>query len=251
MAELVDALASGASDRKVVEVQVLSSAPFNIFTMTTKEQRVITRTVDLIKNKFGSESSGHDYWHMYRVWVLSKHIAKEEKGVDMFTLELAALLHDIADWKFNDNENAGSYAARKWLEGLGVNEEIIVKVEDIINNVSFKGANVETKLKTIEGKIVHDADKLDAIGAIGIGRTFAYGGSKGRIMYDPDIVPVIHDSFETYKNNNSPSINHFYEKLLLLKKRMYTKTGKSIAKNRHKFMEQFLKEFFSEWNGET
>jgi uncharacterized protein len=187
---------------------------------------------------------------MYRVWKLAKHIASKEKGVDMFTLELAALLHDIADWKFHD-EKAGPQEAKIWLESLGVNSEIIKHVEEIIRNVSFKGANVKTKLKTIEGQIVSDADKLDAIGAIGIGRAFAYGGATGRLMHDPNRPVVQHDTFEAYKNSNSPTINHFYEKLLLLKDRMYTKTGKELAEHRHAFMKQFLKEFLNEWDGKV
>jgi len=168
----------------------------------------------------------------------------------MFSLELAALLHDIADHKFNDgDEEVGPRAARQWLEGLNVDNAVIEHVEDIIRNVSFKGANVETKLNTIEGKIIHDADKLDAIGAIGIGRTFAYGGMKGRPMYDPDIEAELHDTFEAYKKSNGPTLNHFYEKLLLLKDRMFTETGKEIARQRHDYMEGFLKEFLEEWEG--
>lgn len=214
------------------------------------EMEIIEQTRAFLEEKFNDESSGHDYWHMYRVWQLAKLIAESEKGVDMFTLELAALLHDIADWKFHDgDEEAGPRAAREWLESLNVDNTIIEHVEDIIRNISFKGANVETKLKTIEGQIVHDADKLDSIGAIGIGRTFAYGGSKGRPMHNPNTVPVQHETFEAYKNSNSPTINHFYEKLLLLKDRMFTKTGKGLAQHRHKVMEEFLEEFLAEWEG--
>lgn len=216
--------------------------------MTNSE--IVEKTRAHLEVKFNTESSGHDYWHMYRVWQLAKQIAKSEKDVDMFTLELTALLHDVADWKFHDgDEEAGPRAARKWLESLNVDNAVIEHVEDVIRNVSFKGANVETKLTTIEGRIVHDADKLDAIGAIGIGRTFAYGGAKGRPMHDPNISAIQHDSFEAYKNSNSPTINHFYEKLLLLKDRMFTKTGKQLAQHRHKVMEEFLEEFLSEWDG--
>jgi len=216
--------------------------------MTNAE--IIEQTRDFVEKKFTSEGSGHDYWHMYRVWQLAKHIAASEHNVDMFTLELAALLHDIADWKFHDgDEEAGPRAAREWLEQLDVDNTVIEHIEDIIRNVSFKGANVETNLKTIEGKIVHDADKLDAIGAMGIARTFAYGGSKGRPIYDPNISPKQHDTFEAYKKNDAPTINHFYEKLLLLKDRMYTKTGKQLAQHRHTMMEAFLEEFFAEWEG--
>lgn len=216
------------------------------------QDEIILKTQKFIEEKFRDESSGHDYWHMYRVWKLAKHIAKKEANVDMFTLELAALLHDIADYKFHDgDEEVGPRAAREWLESLQVDNSVIEHIENIIRNVSFKGANVETKLDTIEGKIVHDADKLDAIGAIGIGRTFAYGGKKGRLMYDPDVRPEMHDSFEAYKNSNGPTLNHFYEKLLLLKDRMFTQTGKEIAQHRHEYMEKFIKEFLAEWEGEV
>jgi uncharacterized protein len=211
---------------------------------------IILKTKDFIEERFKGEGSGHDYWHMFRVWQLAKRIAGHEENVDMFTLELAALLHDVADYKFHrGDEEAGPRAAREWLEGLGVDNNVIEHIEDIIRNVSFKGANVESKLATIEGQIVHDADKLDAIGAIGIARTFAYGGMKGRAMYDPEVKPELHDSFEAYKKNAGPTINHFYEKLILLKDRMFTKTGKEMAQHRHEYMEQFLEEFYSEWDG--
>lgn len=214
------------------------------------QNEIIAKTKQFLEEKFNTESSGHDYWHMYRVWQLAKHIASKEEGVDLFTLELAALLHDIADWKFHDgDEEAGPRAARDWLESMNVNDAVIVHIEDIIRNVSFKGANVETKLKTIEGQIVHDADKLDAIGAIGIGRTFAYGGAKGRPMHEPNRPAEQHDAFDAYKKSNSPTINHFYEKLLLLKDRMFTKTGRELARHRHDVMEQFLNEFLDEWEG--
>lgn len=212
--------------------------------------KIIAKTQEFLKEKFAAESSGHDYWHMYRTWQLAKRLAAAEPTADMLTVELAALLHDIADWKFTDgDEEAGPKAAREWLEGLGVDNSVIVHIEGIIRNVSFKGAKVASELATIEGKIVHDADKLDAIGAIGIGRTFAYGGAMGRPMHDPERPAEQHASFEAYKNSNSPTINHFYEKLLLLKDRMFTKTGKELAQHRHKVMEQFLREFFAEWDG--
>jgi uncharacterized protein len=213
------------------------------------KDEIIRKTHDFIKEKFSGEGTGHDYWHMYRVWQLAKHIAKTEKDVNTFDLELAALLHDIADWKFHDNEDAGPKAAREWLASIGTPEQTTTHIEDIIRNVSFKGAHVATKLTTIEGKIVHDADKLDALGAIGIARTFAYGGSKGREIYDPQIKPVQHESFEAYKNSTSPTLNHFYEKLLLLKDRMFTETGRQMAAHRHAVMEEYLQEFYAEWDG--
>jgi len=213
-------------------------------------EETILKTRDFVEEKFRNEGSGHDWWHMYRVWKLAKHIAAREKGADMFIVELGALLHDIADWKFHDGDmEAGPKAARLWLKGLGIPEEVILKVEDIVRNVSFKGANVKQDMATIEGKIVSDADKLDAVGAIGIARTFAYGGAHDTPIYDPDIKPVLHQSFDEYKNSTSHTINHFYEKLLLLKDKLYTDTARDIADHRHRFMEQYLDEFYKEWDG--
>ena len=215
-------------------------------------EETILKTRDFVEEKFRNEGSGHDWWHMYRVWKLAKHIAAREKGADMFIVELGALLHDIADWKFHDGDmEAGPKAARLWLKGLGIPEEVILKVEDIVRNVSFKGANVKQDMATIEGKIVSDADKLDAVGAIGIARTFAYGGAHDTPIYDPDIKPVLHQSFDEYKNSTSHTINHFYEKLLLLKDRMNTETGRQLAAARHRFIEEFLARFYAEWNGES
>jgi uncharacterized protein len=163
-------------------------------------------------------------------------------------------LHDIADWKFHDgDEEAGPRAAREWLEGLEVDNDVIEHIEDIIRNVSFKGANVETKLKTIEGQIVHDADKLDAIGAIGIARAFATGARFNEVFHDPNAPVPVYGSAQEYIAAKGKAgrtvINHFYEKLLLLKGRMLTKTGKEMAQHRHEVMEQFLKEFLEEWEG--
>ncbi len=215
------------------------------------KENIINQTAEHIKTKLAGEGSGHDWWHIYRVWKNAVHISQHEK-VDLFVVELAALLHDIADWKFhNGDDNIGPKMAREWLESLSVEEGFIAHVCDIIKNISFKGANVENKINTIEGLVVQDADRLDAIGAIGIARTFAYGGSKGREMYNPDIKPAIHNSFEEYKNNQSNTVNHFYEKLLLLKDKMNTKTAKDIAKKRHLMMENFLKEFYEEWEGKS
>lgn len=215
----------------------------------TKKQ-IVEKTRQHIEAKFNTESTGHDWWHMYRVWKLSKQIVKSEPKADGFIVELGALLHDIADWKFNDgNLEAGPKAAREWLESIGVKNEDITKIEDIIRNVSFKGAKVKHNMESIEGQIVSDADKLDAIGAIGIARTFAYGGSHGTPIYDPNIKPTEHETFKDYKNSKSHSINHFYEKLLLLKDRLYTDSAKKIAIYRHKFMKEYLDEFYKEWEG--
>ncbi len=215
--------------------------------MTDRE--TIQKTADFIKARFSTESTGHDWWHMYRVWQLAKHINEAEKG-NRLVVELGALLHDIADWKFHDDEEEGPRQARKWLESIGVDNSVIEQIEDIIRNVSFKGANVKNKLDTLEGRIIYDADKLDAIGAIGIARAFAYGGANNRAMFEPDRKAVKHKTFEAYKNDKTGTINHFYDKLLLLKGRMYTKTGRQLAEHRHQIMEDFLKEFHSEWKGE-
>ena len=215
-----------------------------------KNAEAIEKTAEFVKQKFSGEATGHDWWHMYRVWQLSRHLAETEPAADRLTVELGALLHDIADWKFHDGDmEAGPKAARQWLESIKVDETVIGHVEDIIRNVSYKGAGVPSSMKTIEGKIIHDADKLDAIGAVGIARTFAYGGANDREIYNPDISPKEHATFEQYKSDKGPTINHFYEKLLLLKDRMYTTEGKRLAEHRHEMMESFLDEFYAEWEG--
>lgn len=212
--------------------------------------QIIEKTRAFVEETFRGEGTGHDWWHMYRVWKLSKHIASKEKDVDLFVVELGALLHDIADWKFNDGDmEAGPRAAREWLSQLDVDNETIEKIEYIVRNVSFKGAGVKQEMESKEGQIVSDADKLDAMGAIGISRVFAYGGANNRHIHDPSVKPVQHDSFEAYKSGTNSSINHFYEKLLLLKDRMYTRTAHDIALTRHKFMKSYLEEFYEEWEG--
>lgn len=212
-------------------------------------KETIERIKIYIEKEFKGETTGHDYWHMIRVWQMSKKIAKKEGG-NLFIVELGALLHDIDDWKFNKGSiKAGSEKAAVLLKKYGVDNEIINQVCHIIDNISFKGALVKNKMKSIEGKIVQDADKLDAIGAIGVARVFAYGASKNREIYNPGVKPILHKSFASYKNSNGTSINHFYEKLLLLKDRMNTKTAKIIAEQRHEFIKNYLKEFFAEWKG--
>jgi uncharacterized protein len=214
-----------------------------------KEEAVLKKTEEYIRNKFSGEGSGHDWWHIYRVRNIAVRIAEGENS-NLFVVQLAALLHDIADWKFNDGDfNAGPELAREWLEKLQVGEEIISQVCEIIKGVSFKGAGVTAKMTTTEGMIVQDADRLDAIGAIGIARTFAYGGHRGQEIYNPDVRPEWHDSFEEYKNCTGSTINHFYEKLLLLKDLMTTETARKIAMERHRYMEQFLDRFYKEWDG--
>jgi uncharacterized protein len=171
--------------------------------------------------------------------------------VDIFVVELGALLHDIADSKFHGgDEEIGPRKAREFLGSLKVDADVIKHVENIITNISFKGGNYTQKFKSPELDVIQDADRLDAIGAVGIGRTFNYGGYKNREMYNPEIKPDLHMTKEEYKKSNAPTINHFYEKLLLLKDRMNTKSGKTMAEHRHKFMELFLDEFYKEWNCE-
>ncbi len=168
------------------------------------------------------------------------------EGGNRFIIEMAALLHDLDDWKLSpQNDSSGT---DKWLKELHLPSTTIGQIHEIISQVSFKGAGVKTKALSLEAQIVQDADRMDAIGAIGIARTFAYGGNKGRLIYDPEIKPEMHQSFEAYKKTTAPTINHFYEKLLLLKDRLNTTTAKEIAKSRHAFMESFLKQFFAEWN---
>jgi uncharacterized protein len=221
----------------------------NLHHVKMNKEQIINQTANYIKSKLTGESSGHDWWHVYRVWKNAIRIGRDE-NVDLFVVELAALLHDIADWKFNDgNDDVGPQLSKEWLEKLAVDESVISHVCQIIKDASFKGSGVATKIKSIEGMVVQDADRLDAIGAIGIARTFAYGGAKGREMYNPNIGPNKHESAEQYKNNQSSSINHFYEKLLLLKELMNTATAKKIAEKRHKIVEDYLEQFFQEWEG--
>jgi len=210
---------------------------------------LILKTRDFVENQLAGDGSGHDWWHIFRVWNTARTLADAE-GAHRPTVELSALLHDIADWKFHDgDEEAGPRKARQWLTGIGADPALVDAVGEIISTLSYKGAGVETPMQTLEGKVVQDADRLDAIGAMGIARAFAYGGHKNRLIYHPDEPPVLHQSFEDYKNNRGHTINHFYEKLLLLKNRMNTPTGKSLAEERHRFMEIYLQQFFREWNG--
>ena len=198
-----------------------------------RNDEVITKTAEMIKNKFLNEGSGHDWWHIWRVWQIAKRISIEESA-DSFVVELGALLHDVADWKENNGDTTvGGKVASEWLIKLGVDGKEVIKVVGIVDNVSFKGAGVTDKTDSLEGKIVQDADRLDAMGAIGIGRVFSYGGSKGRGMYDPESEIKNVTDFEQYKNAGQTSINHFYEKLLLLRDRMHTQTGKKLAQERH------------------
>ena len=209
---------------------------------------IIAKTIDYIKNKFEGETTGHDWYHIERVYNLSIHLAEQEK-TDLFVVKLAALLHDVADHKFHGgDETVGPKTATVWMNNLKIDADTKQKVIDIIKEISFKGANVPTPMSSLEGKIVQDADRLDAIGAIGIARCFAYSGSKKREIYNPDKPFKIHTHFDDYKNDNGSAVNHFYEKLLLLKNLMNTNSAKKMAEHRHKILENYLEEFFEEWN---
>lgn len=209
---------------------------------------IIQRTAEYIKQEFSDDSSGHDWRHIHRVWKNALAICEHEKA-DMFIVQLAALLHDLDDWKFNESGDETPLRARAWLESCSVDIPTADAVCEIIRYISYKGAGVENKMNSLEGFIVQDADRLDAIGAIGIGRAFAYGGYKNRMLYDPDSPPHMHTSFEEYKNSKSATINHFYEKLLLLKDMMNTETAKRAAEGRHRVMVEFLRRFMDEWDG--
>ena len=213
-------------------------------------QTLIKNTVGFVKQKLSEAEGGHDWWHIYRVWKNAQNIAKSEEGIDTFVVELGALLHDIADSKFHDgDEEIGPKTAREYLISQGVAIEIVEHVENIVRHISFKGAIEGQQWMSPELAVVQDADRLDAVGAIGIARTFNYGGHKGRALYDPNNKPNLEMTKEEYKNSTAPTINHFYEKLLLLKGLMNTETGKAIAESRHQFMEQYLEQFYGEWEG--
>lgn len=211
---------------------------------------IIEQTVEFVKHTLKNAEGGHDWWHIQRVWNNAISIAHTEGG-NLFVIELAALLHDIADAKFHGgNEELGPQMAKQFLESLKVENEVIEHVQQIIRYISFKGGNFKIGFQSLELQIVQDADRLDALGAIGIARAFNYGGFKNRELYNPNIQPLMNMTKEEYKNSTAPTINHFYEKLLLLKDRMNTETGKKLAEQRHLFMESFLEQFYLEWNGD-
>ncbi len=212
-------------------------------------QEIISKTIIFVKQTLKDADGSHDWWHIYRVWKTTQLILKTEKA-NSLTCELAALLHDIADHKFyNGDETIGAKKTKEFLISLNIDNEVITEVVKIVENISFLGGHRKSNYYSHEFAVVQDADRLDAIGAIGIARTFAYGGYKKREIYNPDIKPNLQMSKEEYKNNTAPTINHFYEKLLLLKDKMNTETGKKLAYERHRFMEQFLEQFYKEWNG--
>ncbi len=211
---------------------------------------IIEQTVSFVKATLKDAEGGHDWWHIQRVWNNAQTIAQFEKS-DPLVVSLAALLHDIADAKFHQgDENIGPAKATQFLQTLPLSTEIIEHVENIIRNISFKGGNFTSHFTSIELSVVQDADRLDALGAIGIARAFNYGGFKNREIYNPNIAPEMEMSKERYKQQSAPTINHFYEKLLLLKDRMNTATGKQMAEQRHQFMKTYLQQFYQEWDGE-
>ena len=211
---------------------------------------IIKNTVKFVKKELENAESGHDWFHIERVYKNTKLIAKSE-NVDLFIVELAALLHDIADSKFhNGDETIGPKKAKEFLIFQKLDANIIEHIINIITNMSFsKSLDNDVKFNSLELQVVQDADRLDAIGAIGIARTFNYGGYKNRTIYNPKIRPNLNFTKDEYKKSEAPTINHFYEKLLLLKDKMNTKTGKEIAFKRHKFMEIYLEQFYNEWQG--
>ena len=219
--------------------------------MTINEAQLIEATIKFVKTELKHAEGGHDWFHIERVYKNTLLIAKQE-DVNITVVSLAALLHDIADPKFNNgDETIGPRVASQFLLQENVSSEIIEHVTQIIENMSFKNSfDLNPSFSSKEMEVVQDADRLDAIGAIGIARCFNYGGFKDRALYDPEIKPNLNMSKAEYKNSAAPTINHFYEKLLLLKDQMNTKTGKKIALERHNYMEGFLKQFYAEWNGE-
>jgi uncharacterized protein len=210
------------------------------------ELSIIEKAVHFVRPRMLDASAGHDWFHVERVWRSARIIASAERA-DLFVTQAAALFHDISDYKFNGGDvEAGPTIAREWLLDSGVAEGIAKEVASIIRDMSFKGAGVPETALTLNGQVVRDADRLDAIGAIGIARAFAYGGAAGQRLYDPDAAPRVHDSFESYKSGGGTTINHFFEKLLLIEQRLHTRTARQMASRRHAFMRAFLDEFFAD-----
>jgi uncharacterized protein len=210
---------------------------------------VIARTEDYVRDELSGDSSGHDWWHVDRVRKLALRLAREE-GADELVVELAALLHDVADYKFSGSPDAGPQAAREWLVGQGADVVTVEHVAEIVAKMSFKGARVPDAELSLEGRCVRDADRLDAIGAIGIARAFAFGGHKGRMLHDPTVEPQPHTDPDAYMRAQTTTINHFYEKLLLLEERMSTDSARRIAAHRQRVMQAFMEEFHAEWNAD-
>jgi uncharacterized protein len=213
-----------------------------------KQQQVIESTARYVRDELCTDTSGHDWWHVQRVRKLALALSARESA-DRYIVELAALLHDISDYKLNGGDlRKGQKLAADWLLSQGESAQCATAVADIVARVSFKGAGVSSAMPTIEGRVVQDADRLDALGAIGVARAFAYGGFAGQMMHDPDLEPRLHATHEEYLKRTGTTVNHFYEKLFLLKDRMNTETARRIAERRHTFLEVFLTEFLVEWD---
>lgn len=217
--------------------------------LTEHEQNILSAAEAYVKQELGGEGTGHDYWHIYRVVRTTEKIAEAE-GANLFICKLAAYLHDIADEKLNSSKEAGMAKVESWLTKHQISADDRSHILDIIGNMSYNGGH-NPPMRTLEGKVVQDADRLDAIGAISVARTFVYAGSKGHLIYDPDVKPREEMSQEQYRSDKNTAINHFYEKLLKLKDLMNTVYGKKMAEQRHQFMEQYLDQFFKEWEGKV
>lgn len=214
-----------------------------------RNAEILKATEAFVKEELAGAEAGHDWWHIERVRNTALHIGNNENA-DLFVVELGTLLHDIADSKFhNGDETKGPLKAKEFLKSLDVDDDVIRHVLEIIENISFRKSLDGTSFRSLELDVIQDADRLDAIGAIGIARAFNYGGFKNRIFYDPDVTPATGLTSEEYKKSTAPTINHFYEKLLLLKDKMNTASGQQLAAERHQFMEEFLAQFYKEWNG--
>jgi uncharacterized protein len=211
---------------------------------------ILARTEAFVRERMHGDGSGHDWWHVHRVRRTALRLAREE-GADAYVVELAALLHDVWDHKLHDGDDTvAPREIRRWLQGIGTEEPVIAHVCDIVADLSFKGAGVATPMRTPEGAVVQDADRLDAIGAVGIARAFAFGGSRGRPLHDPESAPELHATFDAYRAGAGGTTHHFHEKLFLLRDRMNTASARRLAGERHRFMEEFLQRFLAEWDGE-
>jgi uncharacterized protein len=209
------------------------------------KEKIISDIRKYVEKELGIESSGHDWWHVYRVWNMSVKMCEKEGG-NLFVVQLVALLHDIGDWKISDDQEN---IIKGIMEKYGVEDDSIRNICKAVSEISFKGKNSHVVPSSLEGKIVQDADRLDALGAVGIARTFSYGGYSNMSIYNPELKPDLDKTPEEFKKAKGSVVNHFYEKLLLLKDLMNTDTGKMLAKDRHEFLEMYLKEFFAEWDG--
>lgn len=211
---------------------------------------LVARVSRSVRRAMEGDGTGHDWWHVWRVWQTAERLARTERRADRTVVALGALLHDLGDWKFHGgDEEAAPREAARLLKRFRADPALIGRVGQVCREISYKGAGVADRPTSLEARIVQDADRLDAIGAIGVGRAFAYGGAKNRLMYEPGVKPVLHRSFAAYKKAKGHTINHFYEKLLLLKDRLHTKAARRVARERHAYLEGFLKRFLAEWEG--